>query len=95
MDSDFSSRKKKKERPKASRTTTNGKLTDLDPGLVTKDWSRATIARKLGELEIAPTHSQETTGTRDAIKIVLMPSGCCMLLSPGKGTCSFSQNVNK
>jgi hypothetical protein len=46
------SRKKKKERLKASRTATNGKLTDLDPGLVTKDWSRANLTRKLGELEI-------------------------------------------
>ena len=72
---------KKKERTKASRTTTNGKLTDLNPGLVTKDWSHATLARKLGDpfgagnygsrTDSAPTHSHETTGTRDAIKIVL------------------------
>jgi hypothetical protein len=40
---------KKEERTKASRTTRNGNLTDLDPGLVTKDWNRATLARKLGD----------------------------------------------
>jgi len=70
---------KKKERTKASRTTTNGNLTDLDPGLVTKDWNRATLARKLARragnygsrTDSAPTHSQETTGTRDAIKLGL------------------------
>jgi hypothetical protein len=70
---------KKKERTKASRTTTNGNLTDLDPGLVTKDWNRATLARKLtkragnygSRTDSAPNHSQETTGTHDAIQIVL------------------------